>query len=140
MAVGPKMTREANTGLEGSPTHWANVGGGCSGGGGSTGFVRHTFLLHLSSASLLSGTDTCKYFAMPCCAVGTELLPIANVDVQVLEGSFDAVFVVFLLLCAGTEGTVVSNQKFSDDGLLHLGDSFQAPEVEQSTISPEPIV
>ncbi len=29
--------------------------------------------------------------------VGSELLPIANVDVQVLEGSFDAIFVAFLL-------------------------------------------
>ncbi len=98
MAVGPKMTREANMGLEGSPTHWANVGGGCSGGGGRTGFACHTFLLRtillrLSSASLLSDTYTCEYFATPGCAVGSELLPIANVDVRVLEGSFDAVFV-----------------------------------------------
>ncbi len=41
--------------------------------------------------------DTCEYFAMPSCVVGSELLPIANVDVQVLDGSFDSVFVVFLL-------------------------------------------
>ena len=40
---------------------------------------------------------TSEYFAMPVCAVGSELLPIANVDVQVLEGSFDVVFIAFLL-------------------------------------------
>ncbi len=57
------------------------------------GFARNTFLLCLSSATLLSDTDTCEYLAMPGCAVGSELLPNANVDVQVLEGSFDAVFV-----------------------------------------------
>ncbi len=92
MAVGRKMTREAITGIdmgpEGSPAHWAKVGGGCSGGGGCMGFPCHTFLLRLSIA-----TYTCEYFAMSGCAVGRELLPIANIDVQVLEGSFDAVFV-----------------------------------------------
>ncbi len=36
MAVGPEMTREADLGPEGSPTHLASVGGCCSGGGGST--------------------------------------------------------------------------------------------------------
>ncbi len=36
-------------------------------------------------------------FATPGCAIGSDLHPIANVDVQVLEGSFDAVFVGFLL-------------------------------------------
>ncbi len=41
------------------------VGSVHSGGEGSTGFARHTFLLRLSSASLLGGTDTCEYFAMP---------------------------------------------------------------------------
>ena len=100
VAVCPKMTREANTGPEGSPTRWANVGRGCSGGGGRTRFLRNTFLLRLStcsSAALLSRTGTCEYFATPGCAVGSELLLIANVDVQVLEGSFDAVFVAFLL-------------------------------------------
>ncbi len=85
VAVGPKMTRQANTGPEGSPTHWVNVGRGCSGGGCRTGFAHHTFLLCLSSASLLSVTDTCEYFAMPGCAVGSEMLPIAHVDVQVLD-------------------------------------------------------
>ncbi len=107
VAVGPTMTREANTGPEGLPTHWANLGRGCTCcsvhvGGGRTGVARHTFLLRLSSASLLSGTDTCEYFAMPGCVVGSELLPIANVDVQVLEGSFDAVFVVFRLPSDGS--------------------------------------
>ncbi len=97
VAVGPKMTREANSGPAGSPTHWVNVGRGCSGGGGRTGFGRHTFLLWFSSFSLLSGTDTCEYFAMPGYAVGSELLPIANADIQVLDGRFDAVFVAFLL-------------------------------------------
>ncbi len=97
MAVGPKMTREADSGQEGSPTHWASVGGYCSGGGGSTGFARHTFMLRLSSASLLSGTGTCEDFATPGCAFVSELLPIANVDVQVLEGSFEAVFAALLL-------------------------------------------
>ena len=76
-------------GPEGSPTHWAKVGGGCSGGGGRTGFACHTFLLRLSIGSLLSDTYTCEYFAMSGCAVGSELLTIANVDVQVLEGSFN---------------------------------------------------
>ncbi len=93
VAVGPNMTREANMSPAGLPTHWANVGGGCSGGGGRTGLPRHTFLLRLSSASLLSEADTCEYFATPGCEVGSELLPIASVDVPVLEGSFDAVFV-----------------------------------------------
>ena len=41
--------------------------------------------------------DTCEDFATPGCAVGSELLPIANVDIQVLEGRPDAVFVAFLL-------------------------------------------
>ena len=91
------MTTEANSGPEGSPTHWASVARGCNGGGGSKGFARHTFLLRLSSASLLSSTDTCEYFVMQGCAVGSKLLPIANVDVQVLERSFDAVFVAFFL-------------------------------------------
>ncbi len=54
-------------------------------------------MLRLSSAPLLGGTDSCEYFAMPGCAVGNKLLPIANVDVQVLEGSYGAVFVAFLL-------------------------------------------
>ncbi len=61
------------------------------------GFAQSTFLLHLSRVSLLSGTGTCEDFAMPGCAVGSKLLPVANVDVQVLEGSFEAVFVAFLL-------------------------------------------
>ncbi len=92
------MTREPNSGPEGLPTHWESVGWGCSGGGSSTDFARHTFLLRLSSASLLGGMDTCEcFFAMPGCAVGRKLLPVANVEVQVLEGSFDAVFVSFLL-------------------------------------------
>ncbi len=89
VAVGPKMNREANMPPppppQGSPTHWANVGRGCSAGGGHTCFARHTFLLCLSSALLLSDMDTCEYLATPGCAVGSELLQIANVDVQVLE-------------------------------------------------------
>ncbi len=97
MAVGAKMTREANSGPEGSPTHRASVGGSCSGGGGSMGFARHIFQLRLGSVLILSGMGTCEYFAMPGCAVGSELLPIANIDDLVLKGSFDAVFVAFLL-------------------------------------------
>ncbi len=54
--VDPKMTREVN-GPEGSPTHWASMGGSCStsGDGGSTGFVSHTFLLRFSIAHRCSG-------------------------------------------------------------------------------------
>ncbi len=79
------------------PTHWASVGGCFSGGGGSSNFACHTFLPRLSSALFLSGTGTCDDFAIPGYAVGRDLLPIASVDVQVLEGSFEAVFVAFLL-------------------------------------------
>ncbi len=57
-------------------------------------------------------------------------------ETEDVVGSWKAVyFLLHLLLYAGIEGTVVSKQKFSDDGLLHLADSFQAPEVEQSTVS-----
>ncbi len=94
---GPKMTREADSGLDGAATHWASVGGHCSAGGSSMGFASHTFLLSLSSASLLSGMGTCEDFVTPGYMVGRELLPIANVDVQVLERSFEAVFVASLL-------------------------------------------
>ena len=73
------------------------MGGCCSGGGGSTGFARHMFMLRLSSTSLLGGMGTCEDFATPHCAFVSELLPIANVDVQVVEGSLEAVFVAFLL-------------------------------------------
>ncbi len=59
--------------------------------------ARHMFLPHLSSALLLSSTGTCEDFITSGCAVGSKLLPIANADVQVLEGSFEAVFVAFLL-------------------------------------------
>ncbi len=86
--MGPTMAREADSGPEGLPTHWASVDGCCSEGGGSTGFAHHTFLLCLYSVSLLSGMGTCEDFAMPGCAIGihNELLPVANVDVQVLGG------------------------------------------------------
>ena len=85
MSVGLKMTRG-----QFGPRRLAHTLG-------KRGRGLYTFLLCLSSASLLSGTDTCEYFAMPGCAVGSKLLPIANVDVQVLEGNFDVVYVVFLL-------------------------------------------
>ena len=45
-------------------------------------------------------------------------------------------FVLHHLLCAGVEGTVISKQEVSDDSLLHLWNSLQAPKVEQPTISP----
>ena len=84
-------------GPEGSPTHWASMSGCCSGGGGSTGFAQQMFLLCLSSAPLLSGMGTCEDFAMPGCVVGSNLLPIASVNAEILEGSFEAVFVAFRL-------------------------------------------
>ncbi len=88
VAVGPKMTREANTGKEGSPTLWANVGG-------DTRALRATCFCCASAGHRFSATWTYEYFdfAMLGCVVGSELLPIANIDVQVLEASFDVVFI-----------------------------------------------
>ena len=45
-------------------------------------------------------------------------------------------FVLHNLICAGVEGTVISKQELSDDSLLHLWNSLQAPKVEQPAISP----
>ncbi len=87
MVVGPKMIREDDLGSEGSPTHlhigqaWAGIVVEVAAAHTRlcTPHSRvHTFLLHLSSASLLNGTSTCEDFAMPGCVVGSELLPIAN--------------------------------------------------------------
>ncbi len=61
------------------------------------GFAHHTFLLCLSSVSLFYGMGRCEDFTMPDCAVGSELLPMANIDVRLLEESFEATFVAFLL-------------------------------------------
>ncbi len=80
MAVGLKIIIERP--IQARKAH-PSVGGGYSGGGGSTGFVRHAFLLPLSSASLLSGKGTCEDFATPVCVAGRELFPIAHVDVHV---------------------------------------------------------
>ena len=38
------------------------------------------------------------------------------------------------LLLAGVEATVISKQEVSDDGLLQLCSSLQAPEVELSAV------
>ncbi len=94
MAVGPKMTREDNMGPEGSP-HFGQTWAGAVAEVAAARALRATrFCCASAVRCFLSDTDTCEYFATPGCAVGSELLPIANVDVQVLEGSFDAVFVV----------------------------------------------
>ena len=42
-------------------------------------------------------------------------------------------FMLYHLVCASVEGT--SKQDVSDDGLLHLCNNLQAPEVEQTVVS-----
>ena len=40
------------------------------------------------------------------------------------------------LLCASVKGIVISKYEVSDDGLIHLCNSLQTPEVEQPAVSP----
>ena len=62
----------------------------------------------------------------------------ADGEAKVVAGCRKAVHLgLHFLLVTGIEGAVVSEEKVSENSLLHLRDGLQSPRVEQLPISPE---